>query len=264
MTIFDFSGIEAFVTENNPKYANHIIRQFKTYAKANNFNKNYDPYNAAYGSLPSHASANPEIKQLYLNGHFCYGFKFGLITNGLGIIRHIAFYNKNFMASHPDITVEKKFDSPDEDKFVHDSRLLIQNLKDFFLKHPLINPKTFRGNATFDTAALYSQLLTGNTFGDNKHFDKARIPLNSKAGLEKQDYRINGNGVSCCPHDNSPPMKYEGISKLRSGVTRYKFVCPKIKWTQNESTGKYQCYCTCNDPCTTSSCGRMVYIYPEN
>ena len=27
MTIFDLSGIEAWVTENNPKYANRIIRQ---------------------------------------------------------------------------------------------------------------------------------------------------------------------------------------------------------------------------------------------
>ena len=27
MTIFDTSGIEAWVTENNPKYANKIIKQ---------------------------------------------------------------------------------------------------------------------------------------------------------------------------------------------------------------------------------------------
>ena len=263
MTIFDSSGIEAFVTENNPKYANRIIKQLKTYAKANNFNKRYDPYKAAYGSMPSHASANPEIKQLYINGHFCYVFKFGIITNGLGIIRHISFYNKDFMSSHPDIIVEKKSDSPDEDKSVHDSKLLIPTLKDFFFKHPLINPKTFLGDAAFDTAALYSKLLTGNTFGNNKHFDKAYIPLNSRAGLEKQNYTINKNGFPCCPHDDSLSMKYEGISKLKSGVTRYKFVCPKIKWTKNESTGKYQRHCTCNDPCTTSSCGRMVYIYPE-
>ena len=93
--------------------------------------------------MPSHASANPEIKQLYINGHFCYVFKFGIVTNGLGIIRHISFYNKNFMASHPDIVVEKKSDSPDEDKCVHDSKLLIPTLKDFFSKHPLINPKTW-------------------------------------------------------------------------------------------------------------------------
>lgn len=89
MTIFDSSGIEAFVAENNPKYA------------------------------------NPEIKQLYINGHFCYVFKFGIVTNGLGIIRHISFYNKNFMISHPEIVVEKKSDSPDEDKCVHDAKLLI-------------------------------------------------------------------------------------------------------------------------------------------
>ena len=33
--------------------------------------------------MPSHASANPEIKQLYINGHFCYVFKFGIVTNRL-------------------------------------------------------------------------------------------------------------------------------------------------------------------------------------
>ena len=96
MTIFDSSGIEAFVTENNPKYANRIIRQLKTFAKSRALGKSYDPYKAAYGSMPSHASANPEFKQLYINGHFCYIFKFGIITNGLGIIRHISFYNKDF------------------------------------------------------------------------------------------------------------------------------------------------------------------------
>ena len=107
MTLFDSSGIEAFVTENNPKYANRIIKQLKAYAKAQGFDKSYDPYKAAYGSMPSHSSANPEIKQLYINGHFCYVFKFGIVTNGLGIIRHISFYNKNFMVSHPDIVVER-------------------------------------------------------------------------------------------------------------------------------------------------------------
>lgn len=143
MTIFDSSGIEAFVTENNPKYANRIIKQLKAYAKAQGFDKSFDPYKAAYGSMPSHASANPEIKQLYINGHFCYVFKFGIVTNGLGIIRHISFYNKDFTASHPDIVIQKKSDSPDEDKSVHDSKLLIPTLKDFFSRHPLVNPKPF-------------------------------------------------------------------------------------------------------------------------
>lgn len=61
MTIFDSSGIEAFVTENNPKYANRIIRQLKAYAKANNFDKSYDPYKAAYGSMQH---THPQIQKL--------------------------------------------------------------------------------------------------------------------------------------------------------------------------------------------------------
>ena len=263
ITIFDSSGIEAFVTENNPKYANRIIKQLKAYAKAKGFDKSYDPYKAAYGSMPSHAAANAEIKQLYINGHLCYAYKFGIVTNGLGIIRHIAFYDKNFFEAHPDIKVEKKSDSPDEDKSVHDARLLIPTLLDFFKKHPFINPKTFLGDAAFDSVALYKELLTGDTFGQNCHFTKAYIPLNSRAGLENPDYPLNADGIPCCPHDEALPMKYEGTSKLKSGVTRYKFVCPKIKWEKNPDTCKYQRVCHCNNPCTTSSCGRMVYTYPE-
>ena len=33
--LFDTSGIEAWVTENNPKYANRIIKQLKAFKKAN-------------------------------------------------------------------------------------------------------------------------------------------------------------------------------------------------------------------------------------
>ena len=263
MTIFDSSGIEAFVTENNPKYANRIIKQLKTYAKTQGFDKSYDPYKAAYGSMPSHASANPEIKQLYINGHFCYVFKFGIITNGLGIVRHISFYNKDFMDSHPEIVVEKKSDSPDEDKSVHDSKLLIPTLKDFFLKHPLINPKTFLGDAAFDAVELYRLLLTGDTFGINKHFSSAYIPLNARSGLKNPDYIINENGVPCCPKNPVLPMRSDGTSKRKNGLIRYKFVCPKIKCIKDDATGKYHRHCCCESPCTPSPTGRMVYIYPE-
>lgn len=91
MTIFDYSGIEAFVTENNPKYVNGIIRQSKAYAKSQSFNKNYGPYKATYDTIPSHASANPKFIQLYVNGHFCYIFKFDIVTNDFGIIHYISF-----------------------------------------------------------------------------------------------------------------------------------------------------------------------------
>ncbi len=263
MTIFDSSGIEAFVTENNPKYANRIIRQLKAYAKSMGFDSSYDPYKAAYKNMPSHASANPEIKQLYINGHFCYVYKFGIITNGLGIIRHIEFYNKDFMAAHPDIIAGKRSDSPDEDKSVHDARLLIPTLKDFFTKHPLISPKTFLGDAAFDSVGIYKALLSGDTLGKDRHFSSAYIPLNSRASLENADYTINEHGIPCCPEDPSLEMKYEGISKLRSGITRYKFVCPKTVWVYDPSTKRSHRECGCGQPCTSSKCGRMVYLYPE-
>ena len=181
MSIFDTSGIEARVAENNPKYANRIIKQLKAFAKAHNFDKNYDPYKAAYGSMPSHAAANQAIQQMYVNGHFCYACKFGIITNGLGIVRDITFYNKDFLNAHPDIVIGKKCGSPDEDKSLADSKALLPVLIDFFLKHPLINPKTFLGDAAFDTIEIYKALL-----GDIG-FEKAFIPLRVKLSMEEGD-----------------------------------------------------------------------------
>lgn len=257
MTIFDTSGIEAFVTENNPKYANRIISQLKAYKKAMNLDDAYDPYKAAYKSMPSHANANPAIKQLYINGHFCYVFKFGLITNGLGIVRDISFYNKDFLDAHPDIIVEKKTDSPEEDKSLGDAKALVPVIKDFFDKHPLINPKVFLGDSAFDAVNIYKSLFT------ELHFQKAYIPLNSRSGLENQNYLINEDGIPCCPHDKSLPMKHEGSkSHLRCGLPTFKFVCPKMSWDKCED-GKYRRRHHCDDPCTDSPCGRMIYIYPE-
>jgi len=263
MTIFDSSGIEAFVTENNPKYADRIIRQLKAYAKAMNFDSSYDPYKAAYGNMPSCAHANTEIKQQYIDGHFCYAYKFGLVSNGLGITRHIAFYDKDFFADHPDIVLEKKSDSPDEDKSAHDSKLLIPTLQDFYRVHPLLTPKTFLGDAAFDAVQIYKDLLSGDTFGENKHFSKAFIPLNERSHLENVDYTINDDGIPCCPNDDSLPMKPESSkSHLRCGLPTFKFVCPKMKQRKGDD-GKYHRVTFCDNPCTPSKSGRMVYLYPE-
>ena len=178
--------------------------------------------------MPSHATMNSEIKQLYINGHFCYAYKFGIITNGLGIIRHLAFYDKDFFDVH-DIKTNKKSDSPNEDKSVYDARLLIPTLVDFFEKHPVVHPKIFLDNASFDSIGVYKDLLSGDTFGKNQHFLKAYIPLNSRTCLENPDFTLNPDGIPCCPHDEMLVMNYESTSKLKSRVTCYKFVCPKIK-----------------------------------
>lgn len=258
MTIFDTSGIEAFVTENNPKYVNGIIKKLKTFKKSKGLDDSYDPYKAAYGSMPSHAEANPAVQQMYINGHFCYAYKFGMVSNGLGIVRDITFYNKEFLKAHPDITVEKKSDSPDEDKSLADSKALIPVLKDFFDKHPLINPKTFLGDSAFDTIQIYHDLF------HSLHFQEAYIPLNNKLSLVDSDCPLNEEGVPCCPHDPALAMKREGSkTHLRCGLETMKFVCPKMKWVWNKETKKSKRACFCDNPCTNSTCGRMFYIYPE-
>jgi len=258
MVLFDTSGIEAWVTENNPKYANRIIKRLKAFKKAHNLDDSYDPYKAAYASMPPHAAANPAVQQMYINGHFCYAYKFGIITNGLGIVRDISFYNKDFLNSHPEIIVEKKNDSPDEDKSLADSKALIPILKDFFHKHPLINPKTFLGDAAFDSIEIYKYLLQETSI------EKAYIPLNGRISLPEADCPLNENGIPCCPRDPSLPMKREGSkSHLRCGLPTMKFVCPKMKWEYDKLTKKSKRVCHCEEPCTESSCGRMFYLYPE-
>ena len=208
--------------------------------------------------MPTHAASNPAIQQMYINGHFCYSYKFGIITNGLGIIRDITFYNKSFLITHPDIITEKKSDSPDEDKPLADSKALLPVLSDFFNKHPLINPKTFLGDAAFDTIKIYKSLF------QDFEFKKAFIPLRVKLSMVNGEISYTENGVPCCPHDTSLPMKREGSkSHLKSKLPTMKFVCPKMKWEYNRKDKSKRRVCHCDNPCTTSSCGRMIYIYPE-
>ncbi len=142
---FDTSGIELYVSENNPKTLNALIRKLKTFYKDK---PDVDPYSMAYGLMPSRAASSPDAKQMYINGHFCYADKFAILTNGLGIVRHIVFTDDDdFKKTHPELTVEKKTDSPDEDKSVGDASSLVPVLSDFFSLHPGFRPDTFLGDS---------------------------------------------------------------------------------------------------------------------
>jgi len=259
MTIFDTSGIEAYVQENNPKFINTLIRRLKAWKAAKKLDDSFDPYKAAYSSMPTHAEVDPSIKQMYINGHFCYSYKFGMITNGLGIVRDINFYDENFYREHPEIPVSKKEDSPDEDKTLADSKALLPTLRDFFKKHPLIKPSVFLGDAAFDSIDIYNELLGKDGLG----FNKAFIPLNSAHNSKYPDCKINEDGIPCCPKDPTLPMKPEtSNSHLRCGMPTFKFVCPKMSWVTCED-GKFRRRTSCDKPCTDSPCGRMFYVYPE-
>lgn len=65
----------------------------------------------------------------------------GILTNGLGIPRHIAFFDEQFKKRHPEIEGEKTL-SPDSDKEIGDSKSLRPVLSDFngFIRLSLTKP----------------------------------------------------------------------------------------------------------------------------
>lgn len=169
--IFDSTGIESYVTENNSKFMSGKLRQAKSLAKSN---PDFDPYKGVYSLLPPTAAANRDVKQQYINGHFCYAMRAGIVTNGLGIVRHIDMLDGDFKTRHPDMKVEKRSDDPDIDKEIGDSTALKPTLTDFFNLHPRFSYSTFLGDSAFDSYDNYSALMK------DFHFSKVVIPLNKK------------------------------------------------------------------------------------
>ena len=243
---FDTSGIELYVTENNPKTLNSLIKRLKSYYKGN---PDVDPYNMAYGLMPSQAASCPDAKQQYINGHICYADKFATIVNGMGIIRHIEFLDDDFKERHPEMLVEKKSDSPDEDKSIGDSKALKPVLSDFFAWHPDFHPNIFLGDSAFDTIEIYGFLK--NDF----HFSKVLIPYNprNESNLQKVGYNIYG--YPTCPKDKSSDMKYQGFCHEKGRADRYKWVCPKMRLCKGEWI------CDCQKPCSDAKFGRTTYTY---
>ena len=41
-----------------------------------------------------------------MNGYFCYAYKAGILTNGLGIVRDIVLFDDSFRSSHPKINIK--------------------------------------------------------------------------------------------------------------------------------------------------------------
>lgn len=71
-----------------------------------------------------------------------------------------------------------------------DSKVFIPVLKDFFQKHPLINPKIFLGDAAFDSVEIYKYLLQETSIG------KAYIPLYLSKDYLLKRIIIQNNNVS--------------------------------------------------------------------
>lgn len=246
MLTFDTSGIELYVSENNPKTLNALIKRLKSFYKDK---PEVDPYKMAYGLMPSQAASCSDAKQMYINGHFCYADKFAILTNGLGIVRHISFIDDStFKTAHPELVVKKKSDSPDEDKSIGDASALLPVLTDFFSLHPDFHPDTFLGDSAFDSAETYGSLI------HDFHFSKALIPYNprNESSLKKVGYNVYG--YPTCPNDPTLDMKYGGITKKKGRADRIKWRCPKMRYHRGY-------ICDCKNPCSTAARGRTTYTY---
>jgi hypothetical protein len=245
--LYDTTGVKANVAENNPKF---IEAKLSAAKKAATKNPELNPYALVYSNLPDTAKANPDVRHQYINGHFCYAHKAGILTNGIGIVRHIAFFDDAFRAKHPDI-VEQKTDNPDLDKEIGDSTSLKPVLSDFFEAHQSFDYKTFIADSSFDSYDNYTMLK--NDF----HFDRICIPINPRnSNTAHSDF--DSNGTPLCPIDKTP-FTFLGISKGKNRSARFKFVCHKsIRVNRNSKR-----VCSCDTPCTTKSYGRCVYTYPH-
>lgn len=243
--IYDTTGIEPKVKENNPKFLNTKLRDAKKLAKSN---PEIDPYKLVYSLLPDEAAKAPMARQQYINGHYCYAYKAGIITDGLGIVRHISFFDQDFRTKHPEV-ITAKSDNPDKDKEIGDSVSLKPVLSDFFNVHKSFSYSTFLGDSAFDSYDIYSMLK--NDF----NFSRACIPLNSR-NTKSSNSNFNEYGNPICPLDGTQFICM-GKSGGKNRSARIKWVCHKSIKKGNTRTS------TCETPCTESSYGKCAYTYSE-
>ena len=230
LLIFDTTGIESYVAENNPKFPNTQVGKSVKYSGV--------------------AASNPAVKFQYINGHMCYAQRAAVLTNGLGIVRRLELFDEDFRERHPEVPRELRAKSPEIDKEIYDSVALKPVLQDFRVTHPALHYGTFAGDAAFDSYANYSFLLK------DYRFAKAIIPLNPRGGAPAADIGFNANGTPLCPVDGTP-FKPCGSSNGAHRSPRLKFICPKSKPVKMPN-GKYTKRCQCEGPCTTAKYGKCA------
>jgi hypothetical protein len=248
MLIKDTTGIESYVTENNPKFAMLKERQAKSYAKVN---PGFDAEKGRHALMPQAAETNSEVKYQYIDGHYCYAQKAAILTNGLGIVRHLDLFDQDFRLRHSEIPFEKRSKDPKIDKEIGDSTALKPVLRDFRAAHPNLHYDTFSGDAAFDSYDNYSFLL--KEYG----FKKAIVPINPRNTTPYDEVGFNENGTPICLATGLP-FKPNGSANEAHRSPRLKFVCPKS--VHSTLNGRFTRTCSCETPCTSTKYGRCVYV----
>ncbi len=243
--IFDTTALEPRVRENNPKF---IQSQLKKTKSQNPDLQSHLVYSLTYSNLPQTASASPYITRMFANGHFCYAYKFSILTNGFGIPLVIS----------PAFTFPQADTSdPSFAKAISDSKALIPALITLN-KNFQYSFSTFIADSALDSYAIYSTLI------NNFKFSKAIIPINPRGSKSNStsptsdpNISISPEGVPFCNKLNKPFIR-EGFCNGKNRSPRIKWRCPcsQIK------DGKR--FCNCPHPCTSSKSGRMFYTYPDS
>tara|TARA_B110000438_G_C15766654_1_gene629931 strand:- start:135 stop:1565 length:1431 start_codon:yes stop_codon:yes gene_type:complete len=240
--VTDTTGFEAYVTENNPKFYQSILKKVKTYAKKlpEDKKKTFDVEKYSGSLMPKTSNSNVDAKLTYLNGHFGYYIKTILSTNAFGLVRDINFYDND---NNLDCDLR-----PQEIKDKYDAKSLIPTLETFFAIHPNLTYKYFLGDSGFDADENYKYLYE----------ERNIIPiinLNPRNASALPEPGLNSIGVPTCPSDPELPMKYDGIIREKGRSNRIKYLCPKSK--KAKINGKTTYILSCDNPCTPSKCGRI-------
>jgi len=243
--IYDTSSLKPKVKENNPKTLASEINRWKTYAKTID-NKDFNPYLAAYAHLPKYAESNPAFRLDFSNGHFGYFYKFGLLTNGLGIPLRVHFFDEDFYSS-----VGTGFTSPSDQKYAFDNASLKPVLKPFLDSFTTLRFRRFLGDSEFDSYENFGFLKSCN-------FEKVFIPLNPRNSKEDSSapLDVDQEGTPLCPLTRKP-FRPDGSCKGKDRSFRLKYICPEsVRFKTNWK-------CTCQTPCRPTKSTVTSYKYPD-
>lgn len=145
--------------------------------------------------------------------------------------------------------VEKKSDSPEEDKPIDNSSSLRPVLSDFFSFHPDFHSDTFLGDSSFDTKKLTASLK------DKLHFSRTLPPYNLRNESTLEKVRYNAYGYPTCLKDSSIVMKCAGLCHKKGRSDRNKWICPKVHMINGNWV------CDCEEPGNTTKKGDTTYTY---
>ncbi len=84
--------------------------------------------------------------------------------------------------------------------------------------------------------------------------------MNCRNTASRHEIRLDENGILLCPMDGAQ-LKFPSVCGGKNRASRLKFICPKTERVKSPNGMTWRC--RCDQPCSASTYGRCVYIYPN-